>query len=159
MQMMKRKKLMATTLMVLLAVVGLGGFLPVNPGNTLVITGGEAWASSPAPGGALERARASAVARWVLARVLPPGGGVGGGCWPGARERARASAVARWVLALALLPGAPPGLPWLPQEVMCGETPASRVAPDCAPAAALRGYVSLGAGVPGPRGAAAPRGP
>ena len=46
MQMMKRKKLMPKTLMVLVSVVALGGFLPVNPGNTLLIKGGEAWAAS-----------------------------------------------------------------------------------------------------------------
>ena len=46
MQMMNRKKLILKTLMVLLSVVGLGGWLPVNPGNTLLITGGEAWAAS-----------------------------------------------------------------------------------------------------------------
>ena len=46
MQMMKRTKLMPTTLMVLLSVVALGGLLPVNPGNNLLIKGGEAWATS-----------------------------------------------------------------------------------------------------------------
>ena len=45
MQMIKRKKLMPKTLIVLLSVVALGGFLPVNPGNNL-IKGGEAWAGS-----------------------------------------------------------------------------------------------------------------
>ncbi|MGH8065196.1 MAG: hypothetical protein ACRERE_08145 [Candidatus Entotheonellia bacterium] len=44
--MMKRKKLMPTTLMVLLSVLALGGLLLVNPGNNLLIKGGEAWASS-----------------------------------------------------------------------------------------------------------------
>ena len=46
MQMMKRKKLMPKTLMVLVSVVALGGLLLVNPGNTLLLTGGEAWATS-----------------------------------------------------------------------------------------------------------------
>jgi hypothetical protein len=46
MQMMTRKKLMSTTLMVLLAVVAFGGLLPVNPGHSLLSTGGEAWATS-----------------------------------------------------------------------------------------------------------------
>ena len=46
MQMMTRKKLMPTTLMVLVSVVALGGLLPVNPGNTLLSKGGEAWAAS-----------------------------------------------------------------------------------------------------------------
>jgi hypothetical protein len=46
MQMMKRKKLMPTTLMVLVSVVALGGLLLVNPGNNLLIKGGEAWATS-----------------------------------------------------------------------------------------------------------------
>src|SRR4029453_5656467 len=46
MQMMKRKKLMPKTLIVLLSVVALGGLLPVNPGNTLLLKGGEAWAAS-----------------------------------------------------------------------------------------------------------------
>jgi hypothetical protein len=46
MQMMKRKKLMPTTLMVLVAVVALGGVLSVTPGHTLLSTGGEAWATS-----------------------------------------------------------------------------------------------------------------
>ena len=46
MQMMTRKKLIPTTLIVLLSVVALGGLLPVNPGNNLLITGGEAWATS-----------------------------------------------------------------------------------------------------------------
>ena len=46
MQTMMRKKLMSTTLMVLVAMVALGGLLLVNPGNTLLRTGGEAWATS-----------------------------------------------------------------------------------------------------------------
>ncbi len=46
MQIMKRKKLMPKTLIVLLSMVVLGGFLPVNLGNNLLIKGGEAWASS-----------------------------------------------------------------------------------------------------------------
>jgi hypothetical protein len=46
MQMMNRKKLILKTLMVLVSVVVLGGWLPVNPGNTLLSTGGEAWAAS-----------------------------------------------------------------------------------------------------------------
>ena len=46
MPMMTRKKLMPTTLMVLVSVVALGGLLLVNPGNTLLSTGGEAWATS-----------------------------------------------------------------------------------------------------------------
>jgi hypothetical protein len=46
MQMIKRKKLIPKTLIVLLSVVALGGFLPVHPGNNLLIKGGEAWAAS-----------------------------------------------------------------------------------------------------------------
>jgi hypothetical protein len=46
MPMMKRKKAMPKTLMVLASVVALGGWLPVHPGNPLLITGGEAWAAS-----------------------------------------------------------------------------------------------------------------
>ena len=46
MPMMTRTKLMPTTLMVLLSVVALGGLLLVHPGNTLLSTGGEAWATS-----------------------------------------------------------------------------------------------------------------
>jgi hypothetical protein len=46
MQMMTRKKLMPTTLMVLVSMVALGRLLLVNPGNTLLSTGGEAWATS-----------------------------------------------------------------------------------------------------------------
>ena len=46
MQMMTRKKLMPTTRMVLVSMVALGGLLLVNPGNTLLSTGGEAWAAS-----------------------------------------------------------------------------------------------------------------
>ena len=46
MQMMTRKKWMPTTLMVLVSMVALGGLLLVNPGNTLLSTGGEAWAAS-----------------------------------------------------------------------------------------------------------------
>jgi len=42
MPMMKRKKLMLKTLMVLVSVVALGGLLPVHPGNTLLSKGGEA---------------------------------------------------------------------------------------------------------------------
>ena len=46
MPMMKRKKLMPKTLMVLVSVVVLGGWLPVHPGNSLLSKGGEAWAAS-----------------------------------------------------------------------------------------------------------------
>ena len=46
MQMMTRKKLRPTTRMVLVSMVALGGLLLVNPGNTLLSTGGEAWAAS-----------------------------------------------------------------------------------------------------------------
>ena len=46
MQMMTRKKWMPTTLMVLVSMVALGGLLLVNPGNTLLSTGGEPWAAS-----------------------------------------------------------------------------------------------------------------
>ena len=46
MPMMKRTKVMPKTLMVLVSVVALSRFLSVNPGNTLLITGGEAWAAS-----------------------------------------------------------------------------------------------------------------
>ena len=46
MQMMTRKKWMPTTLMVLVSMVALGGWLPVHPGNTLLSQGGEAWAAS-----------------------------------------------------------------------------------------------------------------
>lgn len=46
MQIIQRKPLMPKTLMVLLSVVALGGFLPVNPGSNLSIKGGEAWAGS-----------------------------------------------------------------------------------------------------------------
>ena len=46
MQMMKRKKLMPKTRMVLASVVALSGLLSVNPGNTLLSKGGEVWAAS-----------------------------------------------------------------------------------------------------------------
>ena len=46
MQIVKRMKSMPKTLIVLLSVVVLGGFLPVNPGNNTFIKGGEAWAAS-----------------------------------------------------------------------------------------------------------------
>ena len=46
MQMMTRKKLMPKTLIVLVSMVALGGLLPVNPGNNLLLKGGEAWAGS-----------------------------------------------------------------------------------------------------------------
>ena len=46
MQMMTRKKLMPKTLIVLLSMVALGGLLPIHPRNTLLRTGGEAWATS-----------------------------------------------------------------------------------------------------------------
>ena len=46
MLLIKRKKLMSKTLIVLLSVVALGGLLLVNPGNTPLVTGGEAWAGS-----------------------------------------------------------------------------------------------------------------
>jgi hypothetical protein len=46
MQMMTLKKLMPKTRIVLLSMVALGGLLLVNPGNTLLSTGGEAWAAS-----------------------------------------------------------------------------------------------------------------
>jgi hypothetical protein len=46
MQMMTRKKLMPKTRIVLVSMVALGGLLLVNPGNTLLSKGGEAWAAS-----------------------------------------------------------------------------------------------------------------
>ena len=46
MSMIKRTTLMPTTLMVLVSMVALGGWLPIHPGNTLLRTGGEAWATS-----------------------------------------------------------------------------------------------------------------
>jgi len=46
MLMIKRKKLMSKTLIVLLSMVVLGGLLPVNPGKTPSVKGGEAWARS-----------------------------------------------------------------------------------------------------------------
>ena len=124
MQTMKRKKLMPTTLIVLLSVVALGGFLPVNPGNTLLITGGEAWASSL---GARPGVGTSAGAGGGAVGAGPGAPARGAAAWR--RLPARASAAARWARALALLPGAPPGLQWLPQEGMCGDKPASFVLP------------------------------
>ena len=52
MQMMTRTKLIPTTLMVLLAVVALGGLLPVTPGHHLLSPGVEVWAATGARGGA-----------------------------------------------------------------------------------------------------------
>ena len=124
MQMMKRKKLMPTTLMVLLSVVALGGFLPVNPGNTLLITGGEAWASSL---GARRGVGTSAGAGGGAVGAGP--GAPARGAGPRASAPAPASAAARWARAPVLPPGGPPGLQWLPQEVMCGEKPASVLLP------------------------------
>src|SRR5262245_2045815 len=46
MSMIKRTTLMPTTLMVLVSMVALGGWLPIHPGNTLLRTGGEVWAGS-----------------------------------------------------------------------------------------------------------------
>ena len=116
MQMMTRKKLMPTTLMVLVSMVALGGLLLVNPGNTLLSTGEGAWAASSAPGLALVPARAAAAARsawsWRPRRRAAgslgaqPGvgtsAGVGGGAvgaGPGAPARA------------------PPGLQWRPKRL------------------------------------------
>ena len=129
MQMMTRKKWMPTTLMVLVSMVALGGLLLVNPGNTLLSTGEGAWAASSAPGLALVPARAAAAARSALV-LAPPAGAPPVPSAPSlALAPARASAVVRWARALALPPGAPPGLQWLPQEAMCGDTPASFVLP------------------------------
>lgn len=46
MQRMQRTKVMSKTRIVLVSVVALGGLLPVNPGNNLLIKGGDAWATS-----------------------------------------------------------------------------------------------------------------
>ena len=86
MQMMTRKKLMPTTLMVLLSLVALGGLLLVNPSNTPLSPGGEAWATSlGARGGVGTSAGAGGGARRARVRVLPPGALPGllelGPCW------------------------------------------------------------------------------
>ena len=105
MQMMKRKKLMPKTLMVLVSVVALGGLLLVNPGNTLLITGGEAWAASlgarpgvgtsAGAGGGAVGAGAGAPARGAAGAPAPGAGtsaGYGGGV---RRARARRSCQGR----------------------------------------------------------------
>jgi hypothetical protein len=103
MPMMKRTKLMPTTLMVFVSVVALGGLLLVNPGNTLLITGGEAWATSrgarpgvgtsAGAGGGAVGAGAGAPARGAAGPGVGTSAGVGGGAvgvGPGAPARGAA---------------------------------------------------------------------
>ena len=126
MQTMKRKKLMPTTLMVLLSVVALGGFLPVNPGNTLLITGGEAWASSLGARRGVGTSAGAGGGAVGAGPVLPPGAPRGARHGRRNQRRRRRRRGGRGPRAP---PGAPPGLQWLPQEGMCGEKPASFVLP------------------------------
>ena len=117
MQMMKRKKLMPTTLMVLVSVVALGGLLLVNPGNTLLSKGGEAWAGSPVPGW-----RGNQRGRWRRrGRRGRPARGAAGAPATGAGTSAGYGARCGWGAGWRL--GAPPGLQWPPHEAMCGENP------------------------------------
>src|SRR5262245_49208771 len=142
MQMMTRKKLMPTTLMVLVSMVALGGLLPVNPGITLLITGGEAWASSlgARPGvGTSAGAGGGAVGAGPGAPVRGAGPGVGTSAGVGGG-------------AVGAGPGAPargaPGTPVAAPRWYVRCQPRSFCAPNCAPAAALQGYMYHGAGVP-----------